>query len=143
LTAYLAFLMIAAPCLCCCTPGWSVAAAPTARNEEPVPSCCHRTEPKSPPTNCCNHSEPAPQPSNPEPQDRCPCRDHAGKPAAVSPAVDSVLVRQLTAGTLVPPAYILPVVELIGANLTLADHSEPAGFLSVFDLLHVHHRLRC
>src|SRR5438874_1173962 len=94
-TAYLAVLTVAAPCLCCCTPGRLFAAPPAAPVKEPAPSCCHRCTPESQPN-------PVPRPSHPDPQDRCPCREHSQKQAVVGPAAEFDGVRQF-----VGPSYLL------------------------------------
>src|SRR4051812_21340431 len=72
LSVYLAFLTVAAPCLCCCTAGRLLAAPPPAQ-EQPAakaPCCCHEAEE-------ADESQPVPGPHSPAPEKRCPCRDHS------------------------------------------------------------------
>jgi len=134
LTAYLAFVTAAAPCLCCCTTA-RLFAAPPAKSAPPAtaPSCCHEVETPADPV-------PAPQPKAPEP--RCPCRDHSdmqgqvtvGPVAAELALALTTLVVALIANPDLDPT---PVVDVDGP---VSCHDP---FLSATDLLHVHHRLRC
>jgi hypothetical protein len=134
LTIYLAFLTVAAPCLCCCTAARALAAEHSSK-ADPRPSCCrHDVTP-----------EPTPIPSTPAPQDRCPCRDHAEKPIQAVDSVTSDLVflraalQEIFVGAvaIVPPVLIPEVVDQ--ANSQLLREPWP----SATDLLHAHHRLRC
>lgn len=134
LTAYLAFLMAAAPCLCCCTFGRAMAAAPAQPAESQPPCCCHDESPQPAPTRV---------PSTPDSQDRCPCREHAEKQALVGPAIDPIAVRSiwdpvgLDFASVAPPVTGLSIVVQSGSF----DRGEP--YPSTVDLLHAHHRLRC
>jgi hypothetical protein len=128
LTAYLAFLMAAAPCLCCCMDSRVVAAA-SDRPAEP-PRCC-----------CAEDSAPVPvsHPPSPNPPEPCPCRDHADKQALADP----VAARSFVSPTSFPlPAITSPVGEpsLTGV-IGPADCGWP--YPIPLDLLHLHHRLRC
>jgi hypothetical protein len=131
LTGYLAFVVAVAPCLCCCAAERVLAAAPPAQVETSVPCCC------------CHEADatPASQPVKPAPHmpQRCPCRDHAEKPAFTVPAANLSQYQLPVAGDMLLPALaiLVPAVNVGGS----ADRHEP--FRSVSDLLHVHHRLRC
>jgi hypothetical protein len=137
LTAYLAFLVAAAPCLCCCTAAKAIAAAPAEPAKPKTTCCCHEVapEPESTPTN---------KPSAPQEPENCPCREHAAK-AVIAAAGDSLLLQDQTGGTLFPPALLAignDLVSLDGAGVPpFLKQSEP--FLSAVDLLRLHHRLRC
>src|SRR5688500_11495155 len=76
LTAYLAFLTAAAPCLCCCTAGRLLAAAPPADPAAPA-CCCHDADP-----------QPAPRPHAPAPEQQCPCRHLTDMQGQVTVAAD-------------------------------------------------------
>jgi hypothetical protein len=139
LTAYLAFLMAAAPCLCCCTTGRLFAAAPAQNlRDEPgssqAPCCCHDVTPEPQPA-------PAPSPSNPDPQERCPCREHAAKQALAAPADHDFGSRIVDCGFVV-----IPQSNISGPQSTNSPNADLVGrdsFLTATDLLHTHHRLRC
>jgi hypothetical protein len=133
LTAYLAVLTVAAPCLCCCAPG-RLFAAPAPRAAEPAQSCCRRHIPRPAPT---------PQPSNPDPQDRCPCREHSQKQAVVGPAAEFGVARQLVGPSYLLPALLNPDIPILGPRTSAFGFDCRNPFPSAFDLLHVHHRLRC
>jgi len=135
LTAYLAFVTAAAPCLCCCTTGRLFAATP--RPVDPTPPvstcCCHKSESAADPT-------PAPPPNVPE--QRCPCRDHTDKQAQVTagPAAAElalVLAAFEAASVAIPTLEPASAADLVG----LVAFHKPS--LSASDLLDAHHRLRC
>jgi hypothetical protein len=131
---YLAFLMAAAPCLCCCAAARATAVIRTAPADERSPCCCHKAT---------TETRRVEQPLNPEPQHRCPCRDHSEKPAAVAPATGSVIVRQPLPGAL-QLASATVMTWFIDATAHTAEGAARDGpNLSAFDLLNVHHRLRC
>jgi len=137
LTVYLAFLTVAAPCLCCCTAG-RLLAAPPPTEEKPAakaPCCCHDAE-------AADESQPISDPHSPAPEKRCPCRDHSDMQGQVTVAPKAVDLDLLGAGLYgfqmaAPAAIPLTAADRAG----LADVREP--FPSPSDLLHVHHRLRC
>jgi hypothetical protein len=143
LTAYLALLTVAAPCLCCCTTGRLLAAAgnPLAgRPAQPdppataAPCCCHDVDTPDEP-------QPAPQPKQPIPEQRCPCRDHSDKQAqvTVAPAITAELALLRTVFDAAPIALL----ELNPSVVLLNSLQPPEPFPSTDDLLQVHHRLRC
>jgi hypothetical protein len=137
LSAYLAFLMAAAPCLCCCTAGRLMATPPT-QPAEPQPSCCcHEGSPQSDPA-------PIPLPPPPDSPDRCPCREHQEKQALVGPAGDLNSLRLTFRLPHFDAADFLPAMPepALTADINrLLHRREP--FPSSTDLLFVHHRLRC
>ena len=137
LTVYLAMLTAAAPCLCCCTAGRLLAAPPPIQKKpaSKAPCCCHEAEPP-------DHPQPAPGPHAPAPEKRCPCRAHVdlqGQVTIAPKAVDLDLLRAVldAANVAAPAADPTPVTELVGP----IEPREPSP--STFDLLRVHHRLRC
>jgi len=139
LTAYLAFLTAAAPCLCCCTTGRLVAATPPAAECHSLPAakscCCNETDPPA-------TQQPAPKRHMPAPEERCPCRNHADMQAQVTvdAKADNLDLRRVS---LEAVTVVLPNSDPSPS----ADHfglaHDPDPFLSATDLLHVHHRLRC
>jgi len=144
LTIYLAFLTAAAPCLCCCTAGRLVAAPPPtpAPASEPAaaPCCCHDAEAATDPAPAAT-----PGPADPAPPHRCPCRDHADMPAQVvvgPAAAELALLRPALHVTFdAVPAATQSAVSMPVDGVSQTGWPDP--FPSAFDLLHVHHRLRC
>ena len=135
-TAYLAVLTVAAPCLCCCTPGRLFAATPAAPVDEPAPSCCHQRPPEPRPSQ-------VPQPSQPDPQDRCPCWEHSQKQAVVGRAAEFDFARQLAGPSYLLPALPIPGISILGPQTSSFGLDCRNPYPTAFDLLHVHHRLRC
>ncbi|HEY1381740.1 MAG TPA: hypothetical protein VGF55_33385 [Gemmataceae bacterium] len=145
LTAYLALLTAAAPCLCCCTAGRLFAAAPPRREAPAVPA-----EPRCP--HCCHDAaqmpaaeQPAaPRPSAPTPEQRCPCRDHVEKQAtALAATADGAGLRAALHAAIDLTAVLPPAIDPATSADLRGSLLSREPFRSASDLLHVHHRLRC
>ncbi|MFO0810155.1 MAG: hypothetical protein U0746_16160 [Gemmataceae bacterium] len=128
LSLVLAFVVAAAPsiCLVCCAAIKRAAAAESTPAKPPACECCQKPTPAERPT---------------VPTDHCPCRDKAepcGRFVATMPTAhvfDAWLSVPVVAFDLAPA--FPPSASSGGAPL------RDLPFLTVSDLLHVQHRLRC
>ena len=130
-------MMAAGPSLCCCSFTHLFARHADDRSARAeVPSCCQTSSKGKQqrkhdrcPHGKGDHKKPG-----------CPCRDDISKPALVDRAIE--LPDQLRAASFLAIRSFASddLSSLIGVS---ASPGGPMPFLTVHDILHVHHQLRC
>lgn len=144
ITSYLALLMVAAPCLCCCTAGRLIAHKQSDDVQaQPKSSCCCGQDSDS--TSIQGAAPIKSLPVNPE---RCPCRDHADqlRQSVASPNLDRELAlldasaHSVAFESAISNSLIL-CVETADEPMQAVASEDP--FWSASELLHIQHRLRC
>jgi hypothetical protein len=157
LTAYMALAFTAGPGLCCCaTTHFAAHGRPAGENQpsrpsrpESPPCCQHHSQARHDQTASTRHNEPTSahlDSDNPQ-KHPCPCREHGSAPqidrtAAAPPVDDSSARYWLSLVSMVPSFGSGPLLPAVVSERG-PGHAPPRPFLSIDDLLHVHHLLRC
>lgn len=136
LVLVLTFLVAGGPWLCCCTATRLFAAVAPPKAIAPACSCCCKP---TVPGSCCSEEPKAPEPV--KPADDCPCRNQTAPccgfvaTPAKSASFDASFAIAAVACDIVP--FAPPAQAVVGVPL------RELPFLTVSDLLHAQHRLRC